>query len=82
MATAITCARCGKIHPSATVISAFDLNFICLSCESIERIHPDYQRAAAAALSAVQLRDRSFRGIGCPPELYRSTSSASSNRNH
>jgi hypothetical protein len=69
MATVMTCARCGKFGPGAAVESAFDLQFICLDCDTVERAHPHYQHAAIAVFAALQRRDRSFRGIGRPMEL-------------
>jgi hypothetical protein len=66
---AIRCVRCNNMCQSGSVLSAFDLNFVCLECDDLERVHPDYDRAATAAFAALQRRDRSFRGIGRPLEL-------------
>jgi hypothetical protein len=66
---AIKCVRCNNICKPGAILSAFDLEFVCLECNDLERAHPDYDRAATAAFAAVQRRDRSFRGIGRPSEL-------------
>ena len=62
------CPRCGSVL-SASIVSRFNTEVICLACEAKERAHPRYQEALAAERTALQSGDRNFRGIGLPSDL-------------
>lgn len=47
-------------------MSRFNLDLLCLPCESEERTHPDYERARTAEEEAVQRGDVNYAGVGWP----------------
>ncbi len=63
-----SCERCGA--PCVPLImSRFNTEMICGSCETRERAHPAYAAAARAELEAVRRGERNFPGIGKPEDL-------------
>lgn len=63
-----TCERCGS--PSASFqMSYFNTQWLCQSCQDVERQHPDYEKARQTELKACLQGDRNFPGIGLPSEL-------------
>jgi hypothetical protein len=66
------CCRCGaSFAATASTMSRFNTDIICLGCIEREQAHPKYREAADAELQAVRRGDYNFPGIGCPPDLYR-----------
>lgn len=63
-----TCDRChGPLL--ARTMSRFNTDTICLPCQTKEKAHPDYPKAAAAELEAVKQGNYNFGGIGKPSDL-------------
>lgn len=62
------CARCGN-QMTASIVSRFNMDVICLHCADKERAHPRYPEALARERDAVRDGDRNFPGIGKPPDL-------------
>jgi hypothetical protein len=66
-----TCARCGAdLRTTSSIMSRFNTEMICNTCESRERLHPRYQEAHDRELAEVKAGNTIFPGIGSPPELY------------
>lgn len=63
-----SCDRCGQTLV-ASVVSRFNTDVICLSCETNERAHPRYAEAAAAEEREVRRGNLNFAGIGKPSDL-------------
>lgn len=49
--------------------SMFNTDTLCLDCKKREEAHPAYERAQKAEQEAVRRGDRTFSGIGLPPDL-------------
>jgi hypothetical protein len=64
------CDRCRK-ETRVTIMSKFNADVICMDCKERERQHPDYARADEAETAAVRAGNYNFKGIGCPPDLYK-----------
>lgn len=64
-----TCDRCGVELTGVHRMSFFNTDMCCLDCLEKEKQHPDYQRAKAEELAAVQRGDYNFPGIGKPEDL-------------
>lgn len=65
------CERCGAdLSKIGSIVSKFNLDTICMDCKALERAHPDYAKADAAEVAAVQCGEMNFPGIGLPPELH------------
>ncbi len=60
-----TCDRCGA-ELKVRRMSRFNTDVLCPACIEEERMHPDYEKAAAAELEAVRRGDMNFPGIGWP----------------
>ena len=59
------CDRCGG-ELRVRQMSRFNTDVLCMRCIEEERMHPDYEKAAAAELEAVRRGDMNFPGIGWP----------------
>ena len=65
------CERCGAdLSKIGSIMSKFNQDTICMNCKDLERAHPDYAKADAAEVAAVQRGEMNFPGIGLPPELH------------
>ena len=62
------CDRCGQ-QPTSTIMSRFNTDILCPSCETQERAHPRYKEAQDAEHQAVLRGDYNFPGIGKPEDL-------------
>ena len=62
------CDRCYK-ETKVHIMSMFNEDVICMDCKDEERNHPDYKKAQAAELKAVQEGVKNFPGIGKPTNL-------------
>lgn len=62
------CARC-RTGGVPLIMSRFNTDMICATCEARERAHPMYAAAAQAELDAVQRGDMNFPGTGKPDDL-------------
>ena len=62
------CARCGK-EVTASLVSRFNIDVICLDCSDKERSHPRYAEAVTAEEEAIRRGNLNFRGIGKPSDL-------------
>lgn len=62
------CDRCGK-KLTVRMMSMFNTDTICLYCKKKEEANPDYERSRQAEGEAVKRGDRSYSGIGLPPDL-------------
>lgn len=62
------CARCGQAM-AASIVSRFNTDVICLSCEAKEKQHPGYRDAVNAEEVALRSGNRNFPGIGKPNDL-------------
>jgi hypothetical protein len=62
----MTCDRCGS-PVSAFTMSYFNTDNICMECEALEQLHPDYHRAKAAENEQVERGNFNYEGIGLPP---------------
>lgn len=58
-----TCDRCGK-KPSATIMSKFNKDIICVACSVEEQNRPDYVEACKAEGAAYKAGIEDFEGIG------------------
>lgn len=63
------CERCGAMT-TATIMSKFNTETICLNCHEREIKHPDYPEADRAETAAVRAGNFTYPGIGCPADLY------------
>ena len=64
------CQRCGaNLSETASTMSFFNTDAICMNCAVKERAHPDYDRARQIELDAVRRGDFNFPGIGKPSDL-------------
>jgi hypothetical protein len=61
------CVRCHTNKPC--IMSRFNVDWICGECETKEKAHPEYPRAAAAELAAVKRGEYNYPGIGKPADL-------------
>ena len=59
------CQRCGK-PMTASTMSMFNTQWICMECQDEETKHPDYEKAREAEFQAVKAGNRNFPGIGWP----------------
>lgn len=64
----MTCERCEE-KLTASVMSMFNTQVICMECKRKEKAHPKYQEACKAECDAVQNKDLNFPGIGLPNDL-------------
>ena len=62
------CDRCGK-EMTASIMSRFNTQQICMPCESKEKEHPEYARAVEVEGRAVENGNLNFQGIGLPADL-------------
>lgn len=60
------CDRCQK-ETGISIMSFFNTDTICLSCEAAEKAHPQYKQAREAEHRALMSGDYNFPGIGWPP---------------
>ena len=60
-----TCQRCYK-PTSATIVSYFNTQTICMDCSEKERKHPRFEEARKAEEAACRRKDFNFPGIGYP----------------
>ncbi len=61
-----TCDRCHKAT-TVTIMSRFNTDTICMSCEEDECQAPGYVEACRAETDAVRSGDYNFRGVGLSP---------------
>lgn len=57
------CQRCSK-ETNIAIMSRFNTQIICMSCEEAEKRQPDYEKARKAEEDAVRRGDYNFPGIG------------------
>lgn len=57
------CDRCKK-PTSATIMSMFNTQNLCLSCKDEEEKDPRYEAAREAEMNAIKAGDLNFKGIG------------------
>jgi len=63
-----TCPRCGN-EITASIVSRFSIEDICLPCSDRERAHPRYAEAVAKEEEEIRRGNFNFAGIGKPPDL-------------
>lgn len=71
-----TCDRCGVTPIGIHSMSRFNTDWLCVPCLALEKEHPEYARAAAVELEAVQSGDLNYPGIGCPLDLIEASRAA------
>ncbi len=64
----MNCERCETQTQSFT-FSYFNVDRICLECQTRERNHPDFEKARKAELDSIKKGDWNFPGIGKPQDL-------------
>ena len=62
------CKRCFK-ETTATIMSMFNTDRICMECKAKEKAHPDYQKAVDAECAQVTAGQRNYPGVGRPTDL-------------
>lgn len=62
------CDRCGE-DAASTIGSMFNTEMICMTCQTLEKAHPEYEAARDAEARAVKAGDFNFPGIGLPIDL-------------
>lgn len=62
------CERCGAEVVGLTM-SMFNIQMICIKCETKEKEHPDYDKATTAETAELQQGNYDFEGIGLPADL-------------
>ena len=63
-----SCDRCGEEN-TATIMSYFNTDTLCMACKEKERAHPDFERAREAEIAEVQKGNYNYPGIGKPADL-------------
>lgn len=59
---ATRCARCSK-ETTATIMSMYNTDIICMDCKDEETQRPDYKEACEAERKAVQSGNNNFKGV-------------------
>jgi hypothetical protein len=59
------CERCGR-NTNSTIMSRFNTQILCPTCERDERLLPEYPAAVEAEAAACRRGDFNFPGIGYP----------------
>jgi hypothetical protein len=64
----LLCDRCEQPMTGYSM-SFFNTQLCCFKCLREEREHPDYEKAHAAEVAAVEAGDYNYPGVGLPPDL-------------
>jgi hypothetical protein len=63
----MTCSRCGD-NASASILSKFNFDEICLECKRDEELAPGYREADEAEVAHVRAGNNNYPGVGLSPE--------------
>lgn len=65
-----TLKKCDRCHKETNTFtgSYFNTEMICLECDSLERRHPDYERAKEVERQEVLKCNYNYEGIGLPSD--------------
>ena len=57
------CDRCGEpVRGSATIMSKFNEDVICMKCKDLEKMDPEYDAACAAEVTSFLKGEKNYKG--------------------